>query len=48
LGSSRQKRAAFTRNLEGTRLGGFVLTIKEPTGKWGAADYVVRRENESI
>lgn len=44
LGGSRQKRAAFIRNLEGTRLGGYVLTIKQPPGKWGAADYVVRNE----
>jgi hypothetical protein len=48
LGGSRQKRAAFLRNLDGTRLGGYVLTIKEPPGKWGAADYVVRCENDSI
>jgi hypothetical protein len=48
LGGSRQKHAAFVRDLEGTRLGGYVLTIKESAGKWGKAEYRVRRENDSI
>jgi hypothetical protein len=44
FGGSRQKLATNVRNLEGTRLGGFVLTVNRPQGKWGAADYAVVRE----
>ena len=44
FGGSRQKLATNVRNLEGTRLGGFVLTVKRPQGKWGTADYAVVRE----
>jgi hypothetical protein len=47
FGGSRQKLATFVRNLEGARAGGFVLTIKKPQGKWGAADYAVHREDET-
>jgi hypothetical protein len=38
---SRQNLANFVRNLEGTRAGGFVLTISKPVGKWGTAEYSV-------
>lgn len=46
LGGSRQNLATFTRNLEGARVGGFVMTVTRPRGRWGTADYAVHREDE--
>jgi hypothetical protein len=46
LGGSRQNLATFIRNLEGARAGGFVVTVTKPQGRWGTADYAVRREDE--
>ena len=39
----RQYAAARVNKLRDTRAGGFVLTRQEPTGKWGAATYALRR-----
>ena len=47
IGGSRQKLAKFVRDLEGVRVGGFVVAITKPQGKWGAADYAVQREDET-
>jgi hypothetical protein len=46
LGGTRQKLAASVRNLEAVRLGGFVLTIIRPHGKWGTTDYAVHRVDD--
>jgi hypothetical protein len=46
VGGSRQKLATFVRDLEGTRAGGFVMTVRKSEGKWGVADYAVCREHE--
>jgi hypothetical protein len=43
LGASRQGLTAFVCSLEGARVGGFVLTVAKPAGKWGTADYTVHR-----
>jgi hypothetical protein len=46
VGESRQKLATFVRNLKGVRVGGFVVTIIKPQGKWSAAEYAVHYEDE--
>jgi hypothetical protein len=45
LGGSRQKLATFMRNLEGVRVGGFVVTVIKPQGKWAVAEYAVHQED---
>ena len=42
-GRGRQFLASYLGSLTGTRLGGFVLTRQEASGKWGAASFALRR-----
>ena len=42
-GRGRQYLAAYLEGLDGTRLGGFVLTRQASPGKWGAATYKLQR-----
>ena len=46
-GRGRQFQASYLGKLAGTRLGGFVLTRQQPTGKWGAATFALRRNTDS-
>jgi hypothetical protein len=46
-GRGRQFLASYLASLTGTRLGGFVLTRQEPSGKWGAASFALRRHREN-
>ena len=44
-GRGRQFQASYLGKLAGTRLGGFVLTRQQPSGKWGAATFALRPTN---
>ena len=46
-GRGRQFQASYLGKLAGTRLGGFVLTRQQPSGKWGAATFALRRNDGS-
>jgi hypothetical protein len=43
---SRQKLATLVRDLDGVRVGGFVMSISKSKSNWGAADYTVHRDHE--
>jgi hypothetical protein len=45
-GPARQPVVARLRKLVGTRVAGFVLTVKRAVGKWGAASYVLETTEE--
>ena len=43
----RKRRLASSRQLAGTRAGGFVMTRQEAAGKWGAATYSLVRTSKA-
>ena len=45
-GRSRQYLASYLASLDGTRMGGFVLTRQVPVGKWGKTIYALKMTAE--